>query len=152
DVALTDSIPAGATFASFGPTDDWDSSSSGVNGPITASAASLAPGASLTLQYTLNISASAVDGSTLTNTATVTTTTEESTTENNSDSVSSTVDTSADRSIVKTGPETITAGTDVTYTVVFTNNGPSDAQNVLGVDPTPPGLTFVSQTQISGPV
>ena len=36
------------------------------------------------------------------------------------------------------------AGTNVVYTITVTNAGPSDATGVTLTDPTPPGLTFVS--------
>ena len=36
------------------------------------------------------------------------------------------------------------AGTNVVYTITVTNAGPSDAAGVTLADPTPPGLTFVS--------
>ncbi|MDH5233795.1 MAG: hypothetical protein OEW77_02475 [Gemmatimonadota bacterium] len=51
---------------------------------------------------------------------------------------------SADVSVSKSGPATVTPGTTVTYTVVVTNTGPSDAVSVSVADPTPAGLLFVS--------
>ena len=51
----------------------------------------------------------------------------------------------AELSIVKTGPATaVPGGPNVVFTTVVTNNGPSDAQGVSVADPTPAGLTFVS--------
>src|SRR5207244_3505856 len=38
----------------------------------------------------------------------------------------------------------ITAGTDLTYTIVATNGGPDDAANVTVTDPIPAGTSFVS--------
>ena len=43
-------------------------------------------------------------------------------------------------------PLTAVAGTNVVYTITVTNAGPSDATGVTLTDPTPPGLTFVSNT------
>ncbi|MEO8053919.1 MAG: hypothetical protein ABI768_02120 [Acidobacteriota bacterium] len=51
---------------------------------------------------------------------------------------------SADLAIVKTGPANAIPGNNVVYTLLVTNNGPSDAAAVVVVDPTPPNLTFVS--------
>ena len=51
---------------------------------------------------------------------------------------------SADLSIVKTGPPNAIPGADVVYTLVVTNNGPSDAAGVFVADPAPVNLTFVS--------
>ena len=53
---------------------------------------------------------------------------------------------SADLEIVKTGPATVVAGSDVVYIVAVENLGPSDAAGVQVADPTPPGLTFVSNS------
>ena len=52
----------------------------------------------------------------------------------------------ADLSIAKSGPPTIGPGTNITYTIVVGNAGPSNAASVTVVDPTPPGLTFVSNS------
>jgi uncharacterized repeat protein (TIGR01451 family) len=53
---------------------------------------------------------------------------------------------SADLSIAKTGPANAIPATNVVYTLVVTNNGPSDAQAVSVADPTPVNLTFVSNS------
>ena len=51
---------------------------------------------------------------------------------------------SADVQVTKSGPANAVAGTNVVYTITVTNAGPSDATGVTLADPTPPGLTFVS--------
>lgn len=53
---------------------------------------------------------------------------------------------SADLAIVKTGPANGIPGNNVVYSLVVTNNGPSDASAVVVSDPTPPNLTFVSNS------
>lgn len=50
----------------------------------------------------------------------------------------------ADISVVKTGPATIEAGGQLTWTVQATNNGPAGATAVTVVDTLPAGTTFVS--------
>lgn len=57
----------------------------------------------------------------------------------------------ADLALAKTGPATVVAGDTISYTVTVTNNGVSDAQNVLLTDPLPVGTTFVSLLQSTGP-
>ncbi len=52
----------------------------------------------------------------------------------------------ADLSIAKTGPASVTPGSNVTYTITVTNNGPSQATGVAVSDPTPANLTFVSNS------
>ena len=63
---------------------------------------------------------------------------------NNSATTSVPLTPAADLQISKDGPATAVAGTNVVYTTVVTNAGPSDAVAVTVADPTPPGLTFVS--------
>jgi len=57
----------------------------------------------------------------------------------------------ADLQVSKTGPLTATAGQPITYTIMATNNGPSDANNVNLQDTLPSTLTFQSLTEDSGP-
>ena len=63
---------------------------------------------------------------------------------NNSATTSVPLTPAADLQISKDGPASAVAGTNVVYTTVVTNAGPSDAVAVTVADPTPPGLTFVS--------
>jgi uncharacterized repeat protein (TIGR01451 family) len=59
---------------------------------------------------------------------------------------SGTSTTSADLGVRVTGPSSVTAGTNATYTVTLTNGGPDAAQNVVLTDTLPAGSTFVSIT------
>jgi uncharacterized repeat protein (TIGR01451 family) len=54
-------------------------------------------------------------------------------------------------SVTSSGPSSITAGTNATYTITLTNNGPNAAQGVVLTDTLPAGSTFVSMTKNSGP-
>ena len=56
------------------------------------------------------------------------------------------IGTEADVAITKTGPASIVAGNPLVYTITVTNTGPSDAAGVVVSDPTPTGLTWVSNT------
>src|SRR5205085_6127948 len=47
----------------------------------------------------------------------------------------------------KAGPSTALAGTNVTYDIAVTNNGPSDARSVAVTDALPAGVTLVSQSR-----
>lgn len=53
---------------------------------------------------------------------------------------------SADLAVVSSGPSSVTAGTNATYTITLTNNGPNAAQTVVLTDLLPNGSTFVSMT------
>src|SRR5262249_23130996 len=88
----------------------------------------LPAGATATFTLIVHVDPSAAAGSTISDTANITGgATSDPDTTNNTNTLTSTVATSADVSIVKTGPATVTAGTDVTYHITAVNNGPSDA-------------------------
>lgn len=58
----------------------------------------------------------------------------------------------ADLSILKTGPANISRGQNLVFTIRVENRGPDTAINALLLDPTPPGLIFVSTAgACSGP-
>lgn len=52
----------------------------------------------------------------------------------------------SDLSIVKTGSSSVAASGVINYTLAATNNGPSDAQNVIITDALPAGTSFISGT------
>ncbi|MEO8380699.1 MAG: DUF11 domain-containing protein [Acidobacteriota bacterium] len=149
-VQLTDPLPEDTTLVSFtqdnGPVATCFPPAVGSNGTVVCNWASLANGASA--QFTLVITSNG-DPS-ITNTATVTTQTFDSNANNNVDSVTTTLTPVADLSIVKSGPATVPAGADITYTLVVANSGPSDASGVGVDDVLAPELTFVSATAPAG--
>src|SRR5262249_21777790 len=63
--------------------------------------------------------------------------------------VSGVIATSADLSVTNAGPTTVTAGTNATYTITLTNNGPSDSSNVILSDTLPAGATNPSITPVT---
>ncbi|MBC8988471.1 DUF11 domain-containing protein, partial [Pedobacter sp. N36a] len=70
---------------------------------------------------------------------------------NNSSTVSTTIDKEADFEIVKTVNNAAPAvGTDVVFTLVATNHGPSDGTTVAVADLLPAGYTYVSSTPPAG--
>ncbi len=69
---------------------------------------------------------------------------------NNRATVSLTVTSLADLALVKTGPPTAIAGTNATYNLSVTNNGPSTAKNVVISDAVPAGVTIVSVSSSIG--
>jgi uncharacterized repeat protein (TIGR01451 family) len=54
--------------------------------------------------------------------------------------------TPADLAITKTGPGTVIAGTTLTYSLHVTNNGPSNATNVVVTDTLPAGTMFMTSS------
>ncbi|WP_242310982.1 DUF6923 family protein [Bacillus cereus group sp. BfR-BA-01331] len=104
--------------------------------PGTLSLGTLVNGATETIliQGTVSISATG----TITNTATVESTTPDPDPTNNTSTVVTTVSESADISVVKLGnPNPVIAGQVITYTIVVSNAGPSDAENVTLTDAIP---------------
>jgi uncharacterized repeat protein (TIGR01451 family) len=104
---------------------------------------------------TLIIVAAILPGSTaaLVNNAVISTTdtaSVETPTTNNTTSVTTTLTAQNDVAIVKSGPTSAAAGSQVTYSMNVTNNGPSTATSVSVVDTLPTGLTFVSGTSVIG--
>jgi len=49
-------------------------------------------------------------------------------------------------------PDAVVAGGTLTYTLVYTNNGPSDAQNVTITDTLPTGVTFGGMVSVAPPL
>ena len=56
----------------------------------------------------------------------------------------------ADLALVKTGPLNAIPGNNIVYTLVVTNNGPSDSLGVILSDPAPTNLTFVPTGGLCG--
>ena len=148
NVTLTDVIPAQTTLVSAtqtaGPTFTCTSA-----GAFTCTIATLANGATATFEITLAIEPGA--SGTISNTAQAIPETFDANAPNNQSTVTTTIAASADLAVTKTAPATATAGTNITYTIVLANNGPSNATNVLLSDVLPAQTSFVAATQTAGP-
>ena len=138
-VTISDPLPAGETFVST-------TGGTFRSGILTDSVGTLAVGASrFDLHATVTVGAS-VTG-TLTNTATITRDQPDPTPGNNTSTVVTTVISQADVSITKAASANpVSPGGDLVYTLVVTNNGPSDAANVTVSDPLPSSVTYNSDT------
>jgi len=141
-VSVTDTLPAGLTpTAAAGP--GWTCT---VTAPSVSCGRSDALGVGAAwpaIAVTANVLQSAA--ASLTNTAAVSGG-GDITPGNDSATDVAPVVSSADLSIAKAGPANAIPGTNVVYTLVVTNNGPSDAQAVSVADPAPVNLTFVSNS------
>ena len=146
-VTVSDSVPPGMTFVSASKASGPAAFNCAFGGgTVTCTAPTVTNGTADTFVLVFNAGANLPNGATITNTATITTTSTDATTADNTSSTISAVITSADVSITKTGPATVTAGQNITYTIQVANNGPSNAAGVSVSDTAPPGLTFVSNS------
>ena len=134
-VQVTDPTPAGLTFVS---------NSGSCTTPFPCSLGSMASGATRTITSTFLVPPGYAGTSPFTNTATVSSTASDPVPANNSSGAATSVTSQADLSIVKAGPASVGRGANVTYTIVVTNAGPSNAASVQVADATPAGITFVS--------
>lgn len=153
-VQMTDPLPPGITFTSLaqsGPVFACSTPPAGSNGTVSCSIATLAVGATTNFTIVGSVPGSATGGTTFANTATVTTTSADSNSANNSQTSTATVNSLADLSVTKTAPGTAAPGSDVSFSIQVMNNGPDAAATVSLTDPLPAGMTFVSETQNSGP-
>ena len=152
-VALNDAVPANTTFVSesqtTGATFSCTTPPVGGTGTVNCTIASFAPG-SATFSITVHINPGAV-GAVISNTANATTSTTDSTPGNNTSTVLTNATGSADVSIVKTAAAAASTGSNLTYNINVTNNGPSDAASVTITDTLPANTTFVSESQPTGP-
>jgi uncharacterized repeat protein (TIGR01451 family) len=147
-VAVSDALPTGLTLISesqVSGSDVFTDASTGNTASFTAP--SVAPG-STDVFLVIATAASSLPG----NTALSTTASFSSANGGSgSSNTVSTIVTAADLSLAKSGPTSVTAGGNATYTITLTNLGPSDASTVALTDPLPAGLTLTSATQVSGP-
>ncbi len=142
DVAINDNLPAGVTVTSI------TGATCTTGGPLTCDLGTLTPGQEIQIVIDAVIDPAAAGS--LVNTVTVTTTTTDPNRDNDSADTEVPVVPEADLAIDKTGPATVVAGTGMTYTVIVTNNGPSDAADVVVTDTLPAGTSLVSATVTAG--
>lgn len=145
DVYITDTLPSGLNFDSmvsikpplFGPTQTAQT--------LTWYTPTVAAGVTGTIVFRVAVDA-AVSGTT-TNNVVITSSIIDSYPGNNQAAEPTQVETQADVKVGKSGnPDTVIAGTTLTYTLVVSNAGPSDAQNVVVTDVLPSGVTYVGDT------
>ena len=148
---ITDQVPAAitgvtTTCAVTGTGGCGTNASSG--NAVSFTNASLAPGAGNVLTITISGTVSSGASGPLANTATVAAAgaTDTNPANNSATDTSSPGTSQANLGITKTGPASVLPGGTVNYTLTVSNAGPSDALDVTVSDPTPSGLTFVSNT------
>ena len=149
NVTLTDTLPANTTVVSIAavPAAGWTCPAPS-GGTQTCTNPSVASGASTVFTLILKVTAGTPPGTVILNSANIaSSTTTDPTNANNTATSSSTVvsPTQADVSIIKTAsPEPVNQGTNLTYTLQVTNNGPAIAQGVTVTDVLPSQVIFTS--------
>jgi len=158
---FTDTIPAGTTFVSLPQPANWTCSTPAVGGTGTVSCTlnagqNIAVGASVNFPLVVNVNLATASGATITNTANINvpcSSVADPNCANNSASTSVIVasPSQADVAIVKTAsPEPVNQGTNLTYTLAVSNNGPAVANNVNVSDDIPSTVTYVSASSTQG--
>jgi uncharacterized repeat protein (TIGR01451 family) len=149
NATLTDNTPVGTTFASLASPGGWICTAPPANGTgaINCTIGSMAVGSAV---FTLNVNGPAAPA-TVSNTASVSSSSTDNTPGNNNSTANTNVINTADLSINKTATATAAQGTNVTYNITLTNNGPNPATTVSLTDALPANTTFVSTAQNSGP-
>jgi len=149
NVAVTDTLPAGVTLTSITTTSLFTCSpSSGTGVTVVCTGGSVNAGQNAAI--TLHVTAPAVAGGSLTNTAAVDpdNTIAESNELNNTSATVNTSVTTANAapplSIVKTDDPAIIAGSVITYVLTVTNEGTDPAFGVTVRDTLPAGTSFIS--------
>ncbi|MDQ6658157.1 MAG: DUF11 domain-containing protein, partial [Actinomycetota bacterium] len=142
-VLVNDSLPATVLNAS---TDNPDCTVT--NGVVACDLGTVANGQTVKITVTGTLSQDLGDH--FANTATVSADTTDPNAGNNSSTAAYAVGDSADLSITKTGPATVTAGSTATWSVVVTNSGPSNARDVVLDEQTPVGVSDLAVTLPDG--
>ena len=141
-ITVSNTVPAGVTGAT-GSGPGW---SCGAQSGSVVTCTSTTPISASSTAPPLTIAMNAPGSGPAVDNASVSALTSDPNAGNNAASASVTITPKADLSITKNTSSAGIAGQSMVYTVVVTNNGPSSAASVSVADPTPAGLTFVSNS------
>jgi uncharacterized repeat protein (TIGR01451 family) len=138
-VTVTDALPSGLIFDASGSSGECWASGQNVNCDI----GTMPPEDDITLTLAVSAQATLADGTALSNTAYVWGNESDPKTGNNWNQEWTTVNRQADLRITKNASvDTVKPGTELTYSLMVTNGGPSLATGVVVSDTLPGGLAF----------
>jgi uncharacterized repeat protein (TIGR01451 family) len=143
ETVASDELPAELSFVSAGNGCGFAA------GKVTCDAGTLAPGAEATFTIVTKVAGSATHR--IDNTAKVTSTSRDPDPTDNHSTAETPIGPKADLHLTKEASvKSVRAGGQVMYTLVVTDEGPSDATGVIVSDPAPAGLHPVSATSSQG--
>ncbi|HXA18283.1 MAG TPA: DUF11 domain-containing protein [Thermoanaerobaculia bacterium] len=147
--SLSFPLPAGIAFQSESVPPGWSCNAIApgtVGATVTCTAATLPPGSDA---FTITASSPPTASGTFSTTATVSSTTPDPDSNDNTFAVDVIIQPSSDFGMaLSASPNPVNAGTNLTWTMTVTNNGPSTGINASADLPLPPPTTFVS---VAGP-
>jgi uncharacterized repeat protein (TIGR01451 family) len=146
-VEVSDELPDNTTFVAHDPEDAENTSDSDCSAvdddTVSCDIGVVAAGANASVNIVVMIDPSVEDGATLSNTASVDF--DQVPNGNPETSVDTLVSRISDLMIEKEADSgTVLAGEEITYTLTATNNGPSDASNIMVTDSLPTGTLFTA--------
>lgn len=150
-VTLSNAIPANTTFVSLASAAGWSCTTPavGATGNVNCSITSFAPPPAV-FTLVVNVDAGATAAS-ISSTATVASATPDPNSGNESATATTPLSASADVSVTNVAaPLSVTAGSNLTYTITVSNAGPSTAANVSLSNAIPAATTFTSLTSAAG--
>ena len=140
--SITDTLPAQLTFLASDP-----AGCTAAGQVVTCPVGAVTAGASATITVTAKLASGTAGGVTLTNDASISASTADPVPGNNSATATATTGApSANLTLTKTAPATVTPGAPFDYVLTATNLGPSDAASVTLTDAGVTGVTADSAT------
>ncbi|MCL4692735.1 MAG: DUF11 domain-containing protein [Candidatus Hydrogenedentes bacterium] len=154
-VAVTVPVPTGATFVSAAVNSgaSWTISQPavGATGDVEFTKASSGWGDTAEFEVVVAIPPDTASGANINGECSVSSATTDPVAGNDSDSTTTTATTAVDLALsLADSPDPVTAGANITYTIAYDNNGPSNASSVTVLQAVPANTTFVSASVSSG--
>jgi len=155
NVVFSEAIPANTNFQSLSVPAGWTCTTPavGASGNINCTDPLVNNGANAAFTLVVQVNVGTTVQTQITDVASVTSGTSDPNLANNSASVSTIVGAANSANLAVTNsasPNPVQSGSNIQYTQMVTNNGPSAAASVTFTETTPPNTTFVSMASVAG--